>query len=185
MRSTTGSLVSDFRKSKPSLKDVVMGLHWDPPAIGVGSPPADLDALCVLFDSRDRVLEVVHPGNPRGANESVVHTGDSKTGASVWDDERIFVFLETLPETVSKLAFIVLSATGRQFDAIPGAVCHVSDQASEIAWAHIKLTSLSGRSASAVAILCRTELGWRLDTEANVFEREFFDELLLLVTCAK
>src|SRR5688572_2562453 len=81
---------------------IVMGLHWDPPQEDAVGEPDDLDALCVLLDTQGGVVEVIHPDHPRNLNGSVVHTGDSRTGASTWDDERIFVFLEALPETVSE-----------------------------------------------------------------------------------
>src|SRR3989304_118327 len=108
-------------EAEMKLKDIVMGLRWDPREKGVTSGPDDLDALCVLFDERRCVLDVIHSGHPRNANNSVVHTGDSKTGAGEWDDERIFIFLEALPEAVSAFAFIVASFTARTFSDIRGA----------------------------------------------------------------
>ena len=84
-------------EAEPKLNEIVMGLHWDPPEDGATADPADLDTLCVLFDAQGCVLEVIHPGHPRNEDSSVVHTGDSRTGASEWDDERIFVFLAALP----------------------------------------------------------------------------------------
>ena len=45
-------------EAEVELKEIVMGLHWDPPEEGVASDPANLDALCVLFDGQHRVLEV-------------------------------------------------------------------------------------------------------------------------------
>ena len=86
-----------YADAELDLKEIVMGLHWDPPQEGVATDPENLDALCVLYDEQRRMLEIIHPGHPRNANGSVIHTGDSRTGASEWDDERIFVFLEALP----------------------------------------------------------------------------------------
>src|SRR5690606_21925514 len=77
----------------PKLKDVVFGLHWDPPHNAPSNQSADLDALCVLFDSNGLMLEVIHPGHPYSVDGCVTHTGDSRNGANHWDDERIFVFL--------------------------------------------------------------------------------------------
>jgi len=174
-----------FNDSEPDLQEVVMGLHWDPPSIGVTNQAADLDALCVLFDSHARVLEVVHPGHPRSVDGSVVHTGDSRTGASSWDDERIFVFLEALPEEVSELAFIVSSASGQAFNEVPGAYCHISDHVSEAAWTRIDLTSLFGHTACTVAILRRAEAGWKIATDAHAVEDRLLAELRRLVGGAK
>lgn len=141
------------------LREIVMGLHWDPPPAGV---TADLDALCVLFDPSGRNLEVIHPGHPRGADGSVVHTGDSRNGASAWDDERIFVFLDALPKAVHEFAFVVLSASGQSFDEVPGALCHVSDASSESALVRVELTSVAGRTEHLVASAHREASGWRI-----------------------
>lgn len=149
------------------LKDIVMGLHWDPPRADARADPADLDALCVLFDARDRVLEVIDPRSPRSANGSVVHTGDSHNGASHWDDERIFVFLGALPDAVQRLAFFVTSANGHAFHEVRGAQCHVSDHASEHEWLRLDLTALEGRRSHRVATLRRGAGGWTMHTEAQ------------------
>ena len=108
--------------------EIVMGLNWDPPEGETPADPDDLDALCVLFDDQQHIVEVLHPAHPRNANSSVIHTGDSRTGSSIWDDERIFVFLEALPKAVSALSFVVSSAQGRDFSEIRGAFCHISDR---------------------------------------------------------
>lgn len=144
-------------------KEIVMGLHWHAPERNTADEaPPRLDALCVLFDARQRVLEVIHSGHPRNANDSVLHTGSSHPGASEWDDERIFAFLEALPETVSTLSFVVISPTGRAFRNIPGARCHVSDRVTERAWVRLELTALSNQRAHNVAMLRRTPSGWKL-----------------------
>src|SRR5687767_7276576 len=62
--------------------EIVMGLHWDPPQEDAVAEPDDLDALCVLLAAQGGVVEVIHPGHPRNLDGSVVHTGDSRTGAS-------------------------------------------------------------------------------------------------------
>jgi len=151
-------------------KEIVMGLHWDPPEEGGTADAADLDALCVLFDGQGRELEVVYPGRLRNANGSVIHTGDSRTGASEWDDERIFVFLESLPETVAAIAFVVTSVTGCAFSEVRGACCHVSDRATEHAWVRIALTAIDGNAPHSVATLRRTPTGWEISADHQISE---------------
>ncbi|HSQ02924.1 MAG TPA: TerD family protein, partial [Burkholderiales bacterium] len=79
------------RDGEPALdsNEVIMGLRWDVQEHRPRSsePHADLDAFCVLFDAQSQLVELVHPGRTRNANGSVVHTGDSRTGAKEWDDE--------------------------------------------------------------------------------------------------
>lgn len=148
----------------PVSGDVVMGLRWDRHDANPGQPArhADLDAFCVLFDGQERPVELVHPGATRNSNGSVVHTGDSTTGASAWDDERIFVFLDALPEEISMLAFVVRSATGRVFRDVPGASGHLSDAATECVYLRADLQPYGYSIARCMAILRRRPDGWHI-----------------------
>lgn len=156
-------LMSDS-SSSVELKDVVMGLHWAPPLEGRApdSEPANLDAVCLLLDCRQRLLEVVHPGHLKNANGSVVHTGDSRTGASTWDDERVFVFLHALAEAVHSVVFAVVSSNARPFSDIDGATCHVSDCTMDDELLKVPLTALGPLTEYCVATLQRTPGGWVL-----------------------
>lgn len=162
-----------------------MGLHWAPSTNPRPDRAADLDALCLLLAADDRVMEVVHPGCTRSADGSVIHTGDSRTGASHWDDERIFVFLEALPDAVCKVAFVVWSATGKSFDAVAGARCHVSDRISDLPWLRVDLTALRGQTVHTVAILCRDAVGWRFASDAVLDRDRLSAELALLSRSGK
>lgn len=169
----------------PDLKEVVMGLHWTPIEAGAATEPADLDALCVVFDAHKRVMDVVYANHPRNANGSVIHTGDSRTGASEWDDERIFVFLEALPEAISSIAFIVASVAGRPFSEVRGASCHISDHATDHEWIRLQLTDLGQHTALCVATLQRDPAGWRLSRDAQAVNAALMAELLLLIGSGK
>lgn len=160
---------AEVRSTGQLPSEVVLGLHWDPASAGHDGRPVDLDAICMLF-AQDGSSEMIHPGNPCGAAGSVVHTGDSRTGASPWDDERVFVFLEALPRTIDRITFLVCSVTGQPFHEIRGARCHLSDRQTEIPWLHVDLTSYIGQTEQVVACLERSEIGWRLvepDLEAG------------------
>ncbi|MDP1536838.1 MAG: TerD family protein [Burkholderiales bacterium] len=170
---------------KPELKEVVMGLHWDPPEEGVNLHPENLDALCVLFDQEQQIVEIIHPGNPRSTNGSVIHTGDSRTGASKWDDERIFVFLEALPANVTTLLFIVASATGSPIRKVRGASCHISDHATEYQWVNIELTTLDTQTTYCVATLSRSPSGWEMSSTAQSMNRELVAKSSALATAMR
>lgn len=141
------------------LDDIVMGLHWTPPAqdTAAGAEAANLDAVCVLLDAKGRQLEVIRPGHLRSANGSVVHTGDSRTGASAWDDERIFVFIDALPGCVDSLVLGVISHD-RPFSEVAGASCHISDVGMEDELLRIRLASLV--TDCCVATVQRCASGW-------------------------
>lgn len=152
--------------------DLVMGLRWDNHTVCPGQQPAqhaDLDAICVLFNTHDSRGELVHPGNTRNSNGSVVHTGDCTTGASPWDDERIFASLDALPEAVSTLAFVVRNPTGRVFGAVPNACAHLSDATTERVYLHADLQPYGSSHVHCVAILRRQSGGWHFQdrTEAG------------------
>jgi stress response protein SCP2 len=92
----------------------------------------------------------------------VIHTGDSHTGRSTWDDERVFVFLHALPDAVHAVLFVVVSADGRPFSEVPGAFCHLSDLSTERELIHTDLSSLARQSMHGLAVALRTEQGWQL-----------------------
>jgi tellurium resistance protein TerZ len=169
----------------PELKEIVMGLHWTPPKEGSAAAHADLDALCVLFDQQRRVLELIGPAHARNANDSVFHTGDSQRGTSEWDDERIFVFLDALPEHIASLAFIVTSASGQSFSEVPGASCHVSDRVTEHEWLRLELTALERHRAHCVAMLHRRTSGWGISAGSDDFDSGRMAELIALAGIRK
>jgi tellurium resistance protein TerZ len=146
------------------VNDLVMGVHWDPvPETPQASlQPANLDAVCLLLDDQLNVVERVGPDHPRNANSSVVHTGDSRTGAGTWDDERVFVFLDALPQNVHALLFAVVSVDGRALGRVGGAFCHVSDQESERELIRIDPGALGHEAMRGIAMAQRTADGWSL-----------------------
>ena len=144
-----------------SARALVFGLHWAPVAARPqqGSVPANLDALCELH--RADGVDVIGPSRLSNPNGSVVHTGDSLTGASAWDDERIFVFLDALPSDVKRIALCVVSRDLRAFCEVPGASCHVSDYSTEEPLVSFRLMSLATKEC-AVVTLHRCMEGWIL-----------------------
>jgi tellurium resistance protein TerZ len=170
-----GSVVSS--SSEEGLDEIVFGLHWDSPQGKHGADPVDLDAICVLFDERFTTLQVIHAAHPRSEDDSVIHTGDSSTGAGSWDDERIFVFLEMLPLQVSGLVFFVARAADQALHELRGAFCHISDRISEKVWAKFDLPSLSERSIHAVATVTRRENGWEITEGLQFVNRNMHLEL--------
>ena len=147
---------------------VVFGLHWAPPHPNAAraAAPANLDAVCLLSDAEYRPLELVHPGKVRNANGSVLHTGDSPTGASTWDDERVFAFLDAIPAEVNTLTFCIVSASGHALSEVAGARCHVSDRVMESVLLEVDLTAVGAVDHYCVASLQRCGHGWCLGPAA-------------------
>ena len=86
----------------------------------------------------------------------------------MWDDERVFVFLPVLPDTVESVVFRVVSPDGRPFCDIPGARCHISDYTTEEELLSVQLTTLGTLSEHSVATLQRTGSGWRLQKAGGI-----------------
>jgi stress response protein SCP2 len=167
--------------------EVIMGLRWDVQEHLLQVPDAhpDLDAFCVLFDARSQPVEIVHPGRPGNTNGSVVHTGDSRTGAREWDDERIFVFLEPLPPDVAAVAFVVISANGRVFGDVAGASCHVSDGVTEREYLRLDLPRYGVATAMCIATLWRAQEEWLIRDRAQSAELAVSAESLALAANEK
>jgi tellurium resistance protein TerZ len=157
------TIEASLRESNLSSRDIVVGVYWTPSQEGRrAGGPADLDAICELRDADGRLVEMVGPGRLRSANDSVMHTGDSRTGASSWDDERIFVFLDAVPRHVESVVFTIASSSGEAFGNVPGAICHVSDTRTDERLLEVQLTTLGGATEHEVARLVRCGRAWRL-----------------------
>jgi tellurium resistance protein TerD len=163
---------------KLPLKEIVMGLRWDPPEQAADSGPADLDAMCVLFNGQDGIVDVIHPGKPGGVDGAVLHTGDSRTGASEWDDERVFVFLQALPEAVSAVSFVIASATGQSLGTVRGVSCHVSDHLTDHEWVRVEFDAADRHTTHCVATLRRCGAGWSLSRDAHPIPAPDLEALL-------
>ena len=161
----SGASPQDWTLSEGSL---VVGVQWSQSdeAQRAHAAPVDLDAICDLRDANGTLIESVGPGRLRSGNESVLHTGDSRDGASRWDDERIFVFLDALPRTVNSVVFTIASSSGDAFCDVPGASCHISHGGTEDRLFEIQLAALGKVTAHELARLVRCTEGWRL-TVAN------------------
>ncbi|WP_322766674.1 TerD family protein [Frankia sp. Cr1] len=119
-----GQSVSLVKTGTPPLTRVRMALGWDPAHRG---RQIDLDASCILFDSRGKDVDKVWFMSKKGARGAVRHSGDNLTGSGEGDDETIFVDLAGLPSTVEALVFTVNSFQGQQFTEVRNAFCRLID----------------------------------------------------------
>jgi tellurium resistance protein TerD len=92
----------------PGLKSVIVGLGWD--ARQTAGDDFDLDASAFLLKADGKVrsdLDFVFYNNLVSVDGSIEHTGDNLVGGSEGDDEVIKVNLETIPNEIQKIAFVV------------------------------------------------------------------------------
>tara|TARA_B100000749_G_C18436776_1_gene470425 strand:+ start:1271 stop:1897 length:627 start_codon:yes stop_codon:yes gene_type:complete len=128
------------------LSKVTMGLGWDAYVweekrsggfLGLGGKKTgervkverdvDLDASCVTMDENGTILETVYFGNLKNNNQSIVHTGDNRTGDGDGDDEQIRVDLDSLPANVKTVVFTVNAFCGVTFNDVHNSYCRLLD----------------------------------------------------------
>ena len=102
-------------KEAPGLKNITVGLGWDPRV--TDGAAFDLDASVFMVNAAGKVINdqgFIFYNNKASTDGSVVHQGDNTTGAGEGDDEQVKVNLGTLPAEIEKLVF---SVTIHDFEA--------------------------------------------------------------------
>lgn len=69
-----------------------------------------MDASAFVLGASGKVKDeqdFVFYNNPKGAQGSVVHTGDNRSGVGDGDDEQINIDLSQIPADVEKVAFTI------------------------------------------------------------------------------
>ena len=94
-------------KAAPGLKNIHVGLGWDPRV--TDGPEFDLDASAFLVLASGKVEKsddfFVFYGQLKAPDGSVEHTGDNLTGGGDGDDEVLYVFLDKVAADISKIVF--------------------------------------------------------------------------------
>lgn len=99
----------DLSKASPGLSRAIVGLGWDTNKYS-GGFDFDLDASAFLVGENGKVqndLDFIFYNNLQGANGSVVHTGDNRTGEGEGDDEQIKIDFNKVPNHIHKIAITV------------------------------------------------------------------------------
>ncbi len=130
---TKGGNVS-LTKEAPGIKNVTLGLGWNPRA--TDGAAFDLDAIGFLLGSNEKVRldsDFIFFNNKKSADGSVVHTGDNLTGAGDGDDETLTVDLDKVPADVQKIVFAVTiyqaAERGQNFGQVSQAYIRVVNNA--------------------------------------------------------
>ena len=95
-------------KEAPGLSAVTVGLGWD--IRTTTGAEFDLDASAIVLNNDGKVYSDRHFvffNNTSTPDNSVVHTGDNRTGEGAGDDEQINVNLAALPADVTRITFPV------------------------------------------------------------------------------
>lgn len=91
------------------LKSALIGLGWDTNRYQ-GSADFDLDLVIFMCDKKSRCIDEDHfvfYHNLKGPNDSIIHSGDNRTGAGEGDDESATINFEAIPENVEHIIVAV------------------------------------------------------------------------------
>lgn len=121
-------------KEAPGLKNITVGLGWDPRV--TDGAAFDLDASVFMVTAAGKVRtdkDFIFYGNKAAADGSVVHQGDNTTGQGEGDDEQLKVNLDALPADIEKLVFGVtiheFAARNQNFGMVSKAFIRVVNDA--------------------------------------------------------
>ncbi|WP_295387941.1 TerD family protein [uncultured Thiodictyon sp.] len=95
-------------KAAPGLKNILVGLGWDPRV--TDGAPFDLDASAFLVAASGKVrsdADFIFYNQLKSACGSVEHGPDNMDGGGDGDDEVIDVYLDKVPADVAKIVFTV------------------------------------------------------------------------------
>ncbi|CAM4503302.1 MAG: TerD family protein [Paenibacillus macerans] len=99
----------DLTKSNPGLAKIIVGLGWDTNKYD-GGKEFDLDASAFCLNETGKVnsdADFMFYNNPANGNNSIVLSGDNRTGEGAGDDETIKIDLANVPADISKIAFCI------------------------------------------------------------------------------
>lgn len=126
-------------KAEPGLKEIMVGLGWDPRTSEGAEFDLDASVFLVKADGKVRSdADFIFYNNLVSTDGSVRHTGDNRTGAGEGDDESIEVNLANVPADVAKLVFTVTiesgEARGQNFGMVSSAFIRIvnDERGSEI-----------------------------------------------------
>lgn len=182
-----GQKISLAKEGGGTLTKVVMGLGWDAKKTGGGmksffgggsSDSIDLDASCVMFDEKNKLVDTVWFKQLKSRDGSVVHTGDNRTGDGDGDDEQIIVDLDKVPSQVKSLVFTVNSFTSQTFDAVENAFCRLIDGSNNQEIARYTLTAQGDHTAQIMAKMYRHNGEWKMHAIGENGHGRTIDSLL-------
>lgn len=122
----------DLTKTNPGVSKYFVGLGWNPNA-NVGDQ-FDADVSAFILGEDEKLLSKQHfvfYNNLKSPEESVVHTGDNRTGEGEGDDEKLLVDFSRIESTARKVVFVVTIHEAQQrnqnFGQISGAFIRVGN----------------------------------------------------------
>lgn len=160
-----------------SLKRAIIGLGWDVKKY-VGGYDFDLDASAFLVNESGRVEndeDFVFYNNLKHSSESVMHTGDNRTGAGDGDDEQIIIDFTKIPPYVHKIGITVTihdgEMRGQNFGQVINAFVRVeNEETGEEVLRYDLAEDFSIETAIVVCQLYRHQSDWKFSAVGSGFQ---------------
>lgn len=165
----------DLTKNAPNLNAVLVGLGWD---VNQSNGPAyDLDASAFLLDETGKVRneqDFIFYNNPVGANNSVIYSGDNRTGSGQFDDEQIRIQLKSVPEHVHRIALTITIhdayLKGQNFSQISNAYVRVENEETGEELLRFNLQQFTIETAIVAAEIYRYKNEWKFNAIGSGFQ---------------
>ena len=164
----------DLTKNNAGLKNLLVGLGWDPVEVKRGLfgkkkvADIDLDASVIMLkdDKLQNKDDLIYFGNLKSKCGGVIHTGDNLTGEGDGDDEQILIDLSKIDKEVNKLVFVIniYACESRKQDIgmIKNAYIRIADNSSKKELIKYNLTdNYSGKTALIVGEVYKHNGEWK------------------------
>ena len=164
----------DLTKNNAGLKNLLVGLGWDPVEVKHGlfgkkkTADIDLDASVIMLknDKLQNKDDLIYFGNLKSKCGGVIHTGDNLTGEGDGDDEQILIDLSKINKDVNKLIFVIniyaCESRKQDFGMIKNAYIRIADNSSKKELIKYNLTdNYSGKTALIVGEVYKHNGEWK------------------------
>ncbi|ENQ3078718.1 MULTISPECIES: TerD family protein [Bacillus] len=167
----------DLTKTNPGLSKVIVGLGWDTNKYD-GQADFDLDVSIFLVGANGKVgggEDFVFYNNPIGANGSVQHLGDNRTGEGEGDDETIKVDLKNVPAHIERICFTITIYDGegrrQNFGQVSNSFVRILDEEKNTELIRYDLgEDFSIETAVVVGELYRHNSDWKFNAIGSGFQ---------------
>jgi len=167
----------DLTKTNPGLSKVIVGLGWDTNKYD-GQADFDLDVSIFLVGANGKVgggEDFVFYNNPTGANGSVQHLGDNRTGDGAGDDETIKVDLKNVPAHIERICFTITIYDGegrhQNFGQVSNSFVRILDEEKKTELIRYDLgEDFSIETAVVVGELYRHNNDWKFNAIGSGFQ---------------
>lgn len=167
----------DLTKVNPGLVKVTVGLGWDTNKYS-GGADFDLDASAFLVGANGKVgsdADFIFYNNLKHSSESVIHTGDNRTGDGDGDDEEILIDFSKIPAAVDKIGITVTIfdaiKRGQNFGQVSNAYVRIVNSANNNEVLRFDLAEdFSIETAIVVCELYRNSGEWKFNAIGSGFQ---------------